>query len=72
MRPLRVVIVDDEVDTCAFLEAVFIAEGHLCTSFRRASDAERHLLSHRADLAMVDVYLGGENGIDLLRRLIEI
>ena len=72
MRPLRVVVVDDEVETRAFLEAAFTAQGHLCACFSRASDAERHLGAHDADLAMVDVYLGAENGIDLLQRLREI
>ena len=72
MRPLRVVVVDDEVETRAFLEAAFTAQGHLCACFSRASDAERHLGAHDADLAMVDVYLGAENGIELLQRLREI
>ena len=71
-RPLRVIVVDDEVETRAFLEAAFTAEGHICAGFSRASDAERHLLEHNTDLAMVDVYLGAENGIDLLQRLREI
>jgi DNA-binding NtrC family response regulator len=69
MQPLRVVVIDDEPSTCAFLQAVFVAEGHQCRTFLRAEEAERDLESNEADLAMVDVYLGSLNGIDLLQRL---
>lgn len=69
MRPLRVVVIDDDPNTCAFLKAVLTAEGHTCDVMLRAEDAERHLAQNPADLAMVDVYLGSANGIDLLQRL---
>jgi DNA-binding NtrC family response regulator len=69
MRPLKVVVVDDEADTCAFLKSVFMAEGHQCQTFTRAEDAERYLAANPADLVMLDVYLGSSNGIDLLQSL---
>jgi DNA-binding NtrC family response regulator len=69
MQPLRVVIIDDEPSTCALLQAVFAAEGHQCQTFLRAEEAEEYLRTHEADLAMVDVYLGPFNGIDLLENL---
>ncbi|HKU22450.1 MAG TPA: sigma-54 dependent transcriptional regulator [Terriglobales bacterium] len=69
MRPLRVIVIDDEPSTCAFLQAAFTAEGHQCHTFVRPEEAERHLANAEADLAMVDVYLGAVNGIDLLSRL---
>ena len=72
MRSLRVLVVDDDPDTCSFLQAVFGAEGHQCDAFLCASDAERHLRNHRADLALVDVYLGTDNGVDLVQRLREL
>jgi len=68
MRSLRVLVVDDDPDTCSFLQAVLGAEGHQCDAFLCASDAEQHLRSHRADLALVDVYLGDDNGVDLVQR----
>jgi len=58
MQPLRVVVIDDEPSTCAFLRAVFAAEGHQCQTFLRAEEAEQYLAANEADLAMVDVYLG--------------
>ena len=72
MRPLRVVVIDDDAATCDFLRAVFTAEGHECQVFVDPGAAERHLASQKADLAMVDVYLGDTNGIDLLAHLQEL
>ena len=65
-------MVDDDPGTCSFLQAVFRAEGHHCDTFVRASDAHQHLLTNEADLAIVDVYLGSENGLDVVQRLREL
>jgi DNA-binding NtrC family response regulator len=69
MAGLRVIVIDDEPGTCSFLQAVLAAEGHECHTFLRSDEAERYLSSNEADLAMVDIYLGLVNGIDLLHRL---
>jgi len=69
MEPLRVVVIDDEVNTCTFLRTVFEAEGHVCHTFVRAEAGEQFLADNLTDLVMVDVYLGSTNGIDLLQRL---
>ncbi len=72
MQALRVVVIDDEASTCAFLKAVFVAEGHQCQTFLRPEAAEQYLLADDADLVMVDVYLGAANGIDVLQRVREL
>jgi DNA-binding NtrC family response regulator len=72
MQALRVVVLDDDPGTCEFLRAIFTAEGHDCQTFLRPDVAEQHLVANLADLVMVDVYLGAENGIDLLRRFREL
>ncbi len=69
MEALRVVVIDDEVNTCTFLRTVFEAEGHSCHTFVRPEEGEQYLATGPADLVMVDVYLGTLNGIDLLQRL---
>ncbi len=69
MRPLRVIVVDDEPNTLGFLRSLLTAESHECATFLRSEGAEQHLGSNEADLALVDIYLGAENGIELVRRL---
>jgi len=69
MRPLQVVVVDDEPNTGAFLRGVLAAEGHVCEVFHRADAAEEYLSSHAPDLALLDVYLGAESGLELARRI---
>ena len=68
MRSLRIVVVDDDPTICAFLQAAFTADGHRCETFLRANEAEAYLREHSADLALLDVYLGRDNGIDLISR----
>jgi DNA-binding NtrC family response regulator len=72
MQPLKVIVVDDEPDTCSFLQAVFTAEGHECRTFVQPEEVERYLAANPADLVIVDVYLGATNGLDLLQRLREL
>ena len=72
MQALRVAVIDDDASTCAFLQAIFAAEGHQCQTFLRRETAEQFLATNEVDLAMVDVYLGAENGIDVLQRVREL
>lgn len=65
---LNVVVVDDDPNTCVFVESVFTEAGHNCKGFVRAEEAEVFIATHPIDLAVVDVYLGTTTGVDLLRR----
>ena len=69
MRALRVLLVDDEPNTCAYLKSALTAEGHTCHDFLRAGPAEEFLAANEVDLALVDVYLGEVSGLDVVRRL---
>ena len=69
MTPLHIIVIDDDPDICLFLEAALTADGHACETFLNALDAEAYLRRCGADLALIDVYLGPDNGIDLVRRL---
>jgi DNA-binding NtrC family response regulator len=68
MRSLRIVVVDDDPSICAFLHAAFTADGHQCETFLDGTEAGTYLRDHSPDLAMLDVYLGRDNGIDLISR----
>lgn len=72
MAALRVLVIDDEPNACAFLKAVFEAEGHECHTFLRPEEAEQYLSNNEADLVLVDVYLGIHNGIDVLQKVREL
>lgn len=71
MRALKVLIVEDdamvaqmnrrEVESLQGFEVVGIA--------RNADEARRMLGKHEVDLVLLDVYMPGESGIDLLRSL---
>ena len=70
MGTLRdILIVDDDLSFCQFLRKVLQAEGYQCKSAPDADTAENILRQDHCDVAFIDIYLGGENGIDLLRRL---
>jgi DNA-binding NtrC family response regulator len=72
MTPLNIIVIDDDPNICLFLEAALTAEGHACATFQNAPAAEAYLRKCGADLALIDVYLGPDNGIDLVRRLREL
>lgn len=69
---LRVLIVDDNE---SFLDAarVLLEREHLCVVgvASTVADAVRRAEALRPDVALVDITLGGESGLDLTRLLIE-
>jgi DNA-binding NtrC family response regulator len=72
MNCLRVAVIDDDPSTCAFLKAVLCADGNECETFFCSDDATRKFADNHFDVALVDIHLGAENGIDLLARLREL
>ena len=63
---LSVLVVDDEESTRKFLHAVLTAEGHDCQLADNLKRAEGLLRQNKIDLALVDLYLGTENGLNVL------
>ena len=62
----KVLIVDDDRSTCVFLCSVLIAEGYECSSANDIKTAEAILRSEPMHLALVDLYLGTADGINVL------
>jgi DNA-binding NtrC family response regulator len=63
---LSILVVDDEESTRKFLSSVLTAEGHNCRTADSLESAEALLRQEQMDLALVDLYLGTGNGLNVL------
>jgi PAS domain S-box-containing protein len=64
----RVLVVEDEKDSGAFLRLLLEADGHEVSIADNAADGLAQLASFRPDIALVDVGLPGMDGYELARR----
>jgi DNA-binding NtrC family response regulator len=67
--PMEILLVDDDKATRQWLSSVLTAEGHTCYTARDPREAEEHLQQRNIHLALVDIYLGSANGVELLRQI---
>ena len=67
--PMEILVVDDDSATRQWLGSVLEAEGYVCRSARNRRDAESILHRGEIDLALVDIYLGADNGVEFLQRI---
>ncbi len=65
----KVLIVDDEISLCSLLEVFFQKKGFAVASAHNLHDAEQLLKEYAPDLAFVDLSLGQDSGLDLVRIL---
>ena len=61
----RILIVDDEPTVCRVLSSVLLDEHYLVETATSANDALSRLANASFDLAIVDLYLPGVNGLQL-------
>lgn len=66
---LQVLIVDNDKSICRWLNAVLTAEGYKCRVTQSVEEAEPLLHEVPIDVALLDIYLGGANGLDFLEKL---
>lgn len=69
---LNVLVVDDELNIRKALCACLESEGHRSISAGSASDALTAAQRRSFDLAFVDLFLGNDNGMDLIQSLIAV
>ncbi|MFZ0930618.1 MAG: sigma-54 dependent transcriptional regulator [Syntrophobacteraceae bacterium] len=69
---LSILVVDDEPNIRKTLRISLEAEGHHVTSASNPKDALAEVNERYFDLALVDLRLGSESGIDLIRDLLSI
>jgi two-component system CheB/CheR fusion protein len=67
--PAKVFIVDDDANVRAAIGAVIEADGGTATAFATGEAFLEAYRPGRGDCLLIDAYLPGMNGIDLLRRL---
>lgn len=65
----RLLIVDDDSEIRAELGAYLGANGFGVATAANGAEAERHLSDRAFDVILLDLWLGNENGFDVLRRL---
>ena len=67
-----VLVVDDEIQICRFVEAVLSARVTKFRSATRARDALQILKSESFDVLLTDLHLNGSNGLDLIQSSLRI
>ncbi len=70
MRPVRILVVDDDRAIRHTLLACLEAEGHLVTLAATASEALESASMEMYDLVLLDLRLGTQSGLDLIPRLV--
>jgi len=68
-REARLLIVDDDSEIRAELSAYLSAHFFWVQTAANGEEAERHLADREFDVILLDLWLGSENGFDVLRRL---
>ncbi|MEZ5319088.1 MAG: sigma-54 dependent transcriptional regulator [Vicinamibacterales bacterium] len=64
----RLLLVDDDAETCRFLADLLEAPGRAFTAARSAAEATAHVRTHAVDVLITDLHLGsGATGLDVLR-----
>ena len=65
-RNFRVLIVDDDDSTRSLLSSVLNAEGYECLTANSVASADAILRQEPVQLALLDLYLGTANGLNVL------
>lgn len=63
-----VLVIDDEPGNLMVVDAALSPVGFEVVGVRDSAEAERFMALSRPDVVLLDVMLGGENGVDVCRR----
>src|SRR5689334_20435401 len=66
----RVLVVDDDLDVCALLEARLSAQGFAVASSTSAADALDSLATTEVDAVLTDIKMTRMNGLELCERIV--
>ena len=68
--PLNILLADDELSIRTALSACLEVDGHKVIAVGNSADAVTAAARRSFDLAFVDLFLGADNGIELIPRLL--
>jgi two-component system nitrogen regulation response regulator NtrX len=71
LKPTRVLIVDDEPGIRESLKGVLEDEGYTCEAVDSGEECLRELARHAYDVVLLDVWMGGMDGLETLARIQE-
>ena len=66
-RMVKILIVDDEESICNTLTWVLDKDGYDVTSVKDFQDAEEVINKETFDIYIIDIFLPGKNGLDLIK-----
>lgn len=69
MVPKKILVVDDDRDTCWLLSQILGEEGYKVATSRDGIRAIRIAKKERPNLVLLDLEIPGINGVEILRRL---
>ncbi len=72
IEPVRVLLVDDDVDFISSLQSMLEIEGYQVAAVNDAASAMTKLREFNPDVALVDLRLGADNGIDLTAEMMQL
>lgn len=65
----KILVIDDEEEICLITKSLLGKRNYACFTARTAADGLREAEKERPDLVLLDVRLGEQSGIDVLRKL---
>jgi DNA-binding NtrC family response regulator len=65
----RILIADDEPILCNTLKKILLEQGYIVFVCQKGEEFFNQLNENKPDLAILDIYLGQENGIQLLKKM---
>ena len=71
-EPLKILVVDDDVDVAESLAEIFEFDGHEVELAHSGEDAVQAVETRDFDFAFMDVMMPGMNGVECFRRIHEI
>ncbi|MDD3268280.1 MAG: response regulator [Syntrophomonadaceae bacterium] len=66
---MKILLVDDDADCLASLDAMFEPTGHLCTSFTVPEEAVEVCRQQHYDLVITDMKMPGMDGLEVLKKI---